>query len=159
MRTLVLMRHGKSSYPTGLTDHERPLAERGRREAKLAGQWMRRDGLNIDAVLCSTSLRTRQTLQRTGVAAPTEFIDDIYQGKVAQIFETIRVYAPAAAQTLLVIGHDPGMPDAVRALDPLSYLDRFPTSAYAVLDIGTSWDEVGLTVDSQASLRSVRVPR
>ena len=40
-RVLILMRHGKSGYPEGVADHERPLAERGQREAGLAGDWLR----------------------------------------------------------------------------------------------------------------------
>ena len=50
-RTLILLRHGKSGYPAGVPDHDRPLADRGRREAALAGEWMERDGLQVDAVI------------------------------------------------------------------------------------------------------------
>ena len=70
MRTLVLMRHAKSDYPDGVTDHDRPLAARGDREAGLAGDWLRETAPTIDAVLCSTATRTRQTLERTGIVAP-----------------------------------------------------------------------------------------
>ena len=65
MRTLVLMRHAKSDYPAGVPDHERPLAPRGTREAGLAGDWLREHAPAIDAVLCSSAVRTRQTLERT----------------------------------------------------------------------------------------------
>ena len=78
VRTLVLMRHGKSGYPPGVWDHDRPLADRGIRPP--GREWMSDDGLNVDMTLCSTATRTRQTLMRTGVDAPTIFIDDIYGG-------------------------------------------------------------------------------
>ena len=60
--TLVLMRHAKSDYPPGVADHDRPLAPRGIREAGLAGDWLRANTPAIDAVLCSTATRARQTL-------------------------------------------------------------------------------------------------
>lgn len=154
------MRHGKSGYPPGVTDHERPLAERGRREAELAGEWMARDGLAVDAVLCSTATRTRETLQRTEIdAASTIFLDEIYGGTPDDIFEALRVHAPDDATTVLVVGHEPGMPETALELDPLCYIERFPTSAYAVLDVSLPWDRIGLAPDPEASLRAMRIPR
>ncbi|MFW0788782.1 SixA phosphatase family protein [Gordonia sp. CPCC 205333] len=158
-RTLILMRHGKSGYPAGVTDHERPLAGRGRREAALAGEWIAKDGLTVDAVLCSTATRTRETLQRTGIKAPTTFLDDIYGGTPDEVFESLRIHAPTDATTVLVIGHEPGMPETALTLDPLCYIERFPTSAYAVVDVEVPWAQIGLAPDSSASLRAMRIPR
>ncbi|MDY6811748.1 MAG: histidine phosphatase family protein, partial [Actinomycetota bacterium] len=101
-RTLVLMRHGKSGYPAGVGDHDRPLAARGRREAALAGRWMTDEGLRIDAVICSTATRTRQTLDRTGVDAPVVYVDDVYGGSPHEVLEAVRVYASAKASTVMV---------------------------------------------------------
>src|ERR1700712_4658208 len=69
-RTLLLLRHAKSDYPPGVADHERPLAPRGIREAALAGDWLRAHAPAVDAVLCSTATRTRETLARTRIEAP-----------------------------------------------------------------------------------------
>ncbi|MDL9936539.1 histidine phosphatase family protein [Gordonia sp. ABSL1-1] len=158
-RRLVLLRHGKSDYPAGVADHGRPLAERGRRQAALAGRWLANEDIHVDAVLCSTSTRTRQTLDRTGIDAPTVYLDDIYGGGPAQILEAIRLHAPEQARTLLVVGHEPGMPDTALALDPAGTIDRFPTSTYAVLEIGDAWSELGLAAVADARLIGVRVPR
>jgi phosphohistidine phosphatase len=153
------MRHGKSAYPGGLPDHERPLADRGRREAALAGRWMADDGLTVDAVLCSTATRTRQTLQRTGITAPTIFVDDIYGGDADDVCEAIRIHAPADADTVLVIGHEPGMPDTAMTLDPGAHIPRFPTSAYAVVQTDTAWDQLGMAPDATAKMTRLAVPR
>ncbi|EGD54330.1 SixA phosphatase family protein [Gordonia neofelifaecis] len=158
-RTLILMRHGKSSYPDGVYDHDRPLNDRGMRQAELAGRWMADDGLDVDMVLCSTSTRTRMTLQQSGVAAPVEYVSDLYGGTPAEIFESVRIYAPASAATVLVVGHFPGMPEAALALDPDGEIDRFPTSAYAAIRIGVPWERLGLDVDRDARLLALRVPR
>ncbi len=153
------MRHGKSGYPDGVRDHERPLAERGRREAALAGRWIADAGHTIDAVLCSTATRTRQTLERTGIDAPVIYVDDIYGGNPDHILEAIRLHAPADATTLLVVGHEPGMPATALTLDPDGHIERFPTSAFAVVETETPWDQLGLAPDSTARLIEVAVPR
>lgn len=158
-RTLILLRHGKSGYPAGVPDHDRPLADRGRREAALAGEWMEQDGLDVDAVICSTAERTRQTLERTGIDAPTEFTEDIYENSPEHILEAIRSYAQEDATTLLVVGHFPGLPGTALLLDDAADIDRFPTSAYAVLSVGVPWDRLGLDVDPGARLTALRIPR
>lgn len=153
------MRHGKSGYPDGVGDHERPLAERGRREAALAGRWIADAGYTVDAVLCSTATRTQQTLERTGITAPVTYVDDIYGGHPDAILESIRLHAPADADTLLVVGHEPGMPATALTLDPDGHIDRFPTSAYGVVETETPWDRLGLAPDPTARLVTVAVPR
>ncbi|MGZ8176900.1 SixA phosphatase family protein [Williamsia sp. SKLECPSW1] len=159
-RTLVLMRHGKSGYPDGVADRDRPLADRGRREAALAGEWMRRDGLAADAVVCSTAVRTRQTLERTGIEAPSvTFVEDVYGGWPEDVLEAIRVHVPADASTVLVVGHEPGMPMTARTLDPAAEVDHFVTSAYAVLSVSAPWDRLGCSADDTATFRGLFVPR
>ncbi|MFE0751722.1 SixA phosphatase family protein [Gordonia sp. NPDC058843] len=158
-RTLILMRHGKSGYPPATSDHDRPLAERGIRQAALAGRWMADEGLRVDAVICSTSTRTRQTLDRTGIDAPVTFVEDVYGGAPEEILESIRIHAPADAQTVLVVGHEPGMPATALTLDPDGYIERFPTSAYAVVGVSHPWDRIGMDPGPAAHLVGVRVPR
>ncbi|MGW6695406.1 SixA phosphatase family protein [Rhodococcus sp. NPDC054953] len=159
-RTLILLRHGKSAYPDGVTDHDRPLAPRGRREAALAGDWIRRTQPPVDAVLCSTATRTRLTLAAAGVDAPTRYSDLLYGATPAQVLHEIAGTA-AGVRTLLVVGHDPGIPGAATALDPRSrYADRiadkFPTSALATLAVTDAW--AGIHV-AGATLTSFHVPR
>lgn len=158
-RTLILLRHGKSAYPDGVDDHGRPLAPRGDRQAALAGQWLAAEGITVDAVLCSTATRTRETLERTGIAAPTVYLDEIYGGTPDEILEAVRVHAPTQAQTVLVVGHEPGMPATALSLDGEGHIVRFPTSAYAVVSVSVGWDRIGLDVDPRATLVGVRVPR
>lgn len=157
--TLILLRHGKSGYPPGVGDHDRPLADRGIREAALAGEWIRAEGLSVDATLCSSATRTRQTLERTAITAPTTMLDEIYGGTPAEILESIRIHIPSQANTVLVVGHEPGMPETALTLDPDATIERFPTSAYAVVTVGVGWDRLGLDIDPDARLLGVRIPR
>ena len=158
-RTLILLRHGKSDYPLGVPDHDRPLNDRGRRQAALAGDWIRDDGHDVDAVLCSTAERTRQTLARTRIDAPVEYVDAIYGGTPDELLETVRIHAPADARTLLLVGHFPGMPETALALAPEGTIERFPTSAYAVVRVGVEWDRIGLDTDPDAAFVALRIPR
>src|SRR3954463_12340424 len=107
-RTLVLMRHAKSDYPPGAADHDRPLAPRGIREAGLAGDWLRSQFPTIDAVLCSTAARTRETLARAAIDAPVRFADRLYDAAPGTVIEEINSVDDEVA-TVLVIGHEPAM--------------------------------------------------
>lgn len=163
MRTLVLMRHAKSDYPAGVSDHERPLAARGRHEAGLAGQWLRDNAPAIDAILCSSAVRTRQTLKRTGVEAPVSYLDELYGAAPGTMIAEIN-RVEDGVETLLVVGHEPTISDVAlglagpgsdRAAAEQIYL-KYPTSAIAVLRVPGPWAELEL---SGAELTSFHVPR
>lgn len=163
MRTLVLMRHAKSDYPEGVGDHERPLAERGIREAALAGDWLRANAPQIDAVLCSSAVRTRQTLQTTAVPAPASFLDRLYGASPGEVIDEINSVADDVA-TLLVVGHEPttsavtlGLagPGSDRA-SAEAVARKFPTSGIAVLRVPGTWSELTLR---GAELTRFHIPR
>ncbi|TQM30345.1 SixA phosphatase family protein [Nocardia bhagyanarayanae] len=148
VRTLILMRHGKSSYPDGVGDHERPLAPRGQREAGLAGDWLRETQPPIDAVRCSTAVRTRETLAATGITAPVVYERGIYEASPRTLIELIQL-SDDDVETLLLIGHAPGMPwtawelAANRNSNQAVELSRkFPTSALAVLEFDRPWADI-----------------
>src|ERR1700752_5237759 len=107
-RTLLLMRHAKSDYPDGVPDHDRPLAPRGIRQAGLAGDWLRANFPAVDAVLCSTATRARQTLANTGIDAPVRYSERLYGATPGAMIEEINETADTVG-TLLVIGHEPVM--------------------------------------------------
>jgi len=101
-RTLVLLRHAKSAYPDGVADHERPLSSRGNREAGLAGDWLRANLPAIDAVLCSTATRARNTLARTGIDAPLRYAARLYGATPGTMIEEINRVSDDVT-TLLVV--------------------------------------------------------
>lgn len=165
-RTLLLLRHAKSNYPDGLTDLERPLAPRGVREAKLAGDWIREHAPSVDAILCSTANRTRETLASTGLDAPTAFVDQLYDSTPAATLEVINGLGTLFdfdVQTLLVVGHEPTTSELALSLTADGDQDaidrmamKFPTSAIAVLRTAEPWDQLG---PRSASLVAFYVPR
>jgi phosphohistidine phosphatase len=163
-RTLLLMRHAKSGYPDGVPDHDRPLAPRGIREAGLAGEWLRAHVPTVDAVLCSTATRARQTLDKTGIDAPVRYSERLYDATPGTMIEEINETADDTG-TLLVIGHEPTMSALALILadddgTDVAVLERistkFPTSAIAVLAVPCGWK--GLE-PGRAALTGFEVPR
>ena len=163
-RTLLLMRHAKSDYPSGVVDHERPLAPRGIREARLAGEWLRSSMPPIDAVLCSTAARTRETFSRSGVDAPVTFAERLYDAVPGTVIDEINGVEDGVA-TLLVIGHEPAMSNVALGLAGMPgssqaaaerISTKFPTSAIAVLHTDARWCDLRL---GGAALVTFHVPR
>ncbi|MGX4693498.1 SixA phosphatase family protein [Streptomyces sp. JNUCC 63] len=167
LRRLVVLRHAKSARPEGVADHDRPLAPRGRRDAPAAGRALAEADCLPDLALCSTALRARQTWElasaQWGTPPPVRYVSELYAADVFDLLAAVRK-APPEVETLLLVGHNPGLEDLVLELagDSLDdTLDRlrvkFPTSAIAVL----SWH--GLTWRSltprAALLTDFMVPR
>lgn len=161
-RTLILLRHGKSDYPGGVVDHQRPLARRGRREAALAGGAIR-ERVTVTQVVCSTATRTRETLAATRIDAPVSYTNAIYEASPGEILAVL-ANLPDEPDVVLVVGHSPGMPaTALTLADPESdsavvadVQARFPTSAFAVLRVHGAWAD--LAADG-ATLTELVIPR
>lgn len=161
-----MLRHAKSDYPDGVADHDRPLADRGIREAALAGDWIRANVPAVDAVLCSTATRTRQTLDRTGITAPVQYVDRIYDATPGAVIDEINgmeAHFTAQVRTLLVVGHEPAMSSVALGLadgrNPAAAARmslKFPTSAIAVLRTAAPWADLAL---HGAELATFHVPR
>ena len=83
---LVLLRHAKAEHGLDVPDHDRPLTLRGRRQSAEVGTALAEAGLVPDLVLCSSSVRTRQTweLARGPLGAEPEvvFSDELYDAGV-----------------------------------------------------------------------------
>lgn len=161
-RSLLLLRHAKSAWPD-VPDYDRPLARRGRRDAPVMGRWLRAAGYVPDRVACSTARRASQTWQlaqpELGPAPPAVFDDGLYEADAAQLLEVIR-RTPAPVKTLLVVGHDPALPELAlmltaaapevaagrgnQAAPPAAGRMRakFPTAAVASFVFRGEWDQL-----------------
>ncbi|GAB3701064.1 histidine phosphatase family protein [Mariniluteicoccus flavus] len=163
----MLMRHAKSSWTTDDDDHERPLSSRGRRDGSAAGRLLAERRIQPDLVLCSTARRARQTFDRTvsGGAAfgDVVYCDDLYAASPDELVAQIRGVGEDV-DTLMVVGHNPGLVDLLTALAArtgdqklwASIDDRFPTSAVAVVEFDGDWASVS---DGAGRLVAYAVPR
>jgi phosphohistidine phosphatase len=163
MRTLYLLRHAKSSWDDpALPDHARPLAPRGRRDAKRIAKHLDRLGITPTLVLCSPALRTQQTLDllRPALAEVATQIEAQLYGASSETLLTRIRSVPEAVSSALLIGHNPGLQDlALMLASDGAELERleakFPTGALATLAL-VEWRSLG---PGQAKLLAYTVPK
>jgi len=153
MLRLMLLRHAKSVWPSGVQDTERPLSDRGETAARVMGSYMAHHALFPDRVLCSPARRTRDTW--SGVSAQWPAVTDaafdgrLYGATRHGILSIVRGQ-DAALRSLLLIGHNPGLQEAAELLIAAGDValrerlrEKFPTAALAVSDFAVdSWNRV-----------------
>jgi phosphohistidine phosphatase len=151
-RRIVLLRHAKADWPQ-VSDHDRPLADRGRTDAPVAGRRLAASGIPFDLALCSSSARTRETWKLAVQELPhrprTVYDERLYEASLGELIALLNE-TPDDVANLLVIGHNPGMHALADALagraksDVLARMNRggFPTSAFAVVTFSGSWKSV-----------------
>jgi phosphohistidine phosphatase len=166
-RTLLVLRHAQTEDTRpGSRDAERRLTPDGERQARKAGEYLRRQGITVDTVLCSSAVRARQTLQALNLQdqhAPerVDIADRFYNAGTDSLIEAVR-QVPDDCHVVLLVGHAPGAPGLVHELtDPATSTPeavaaiegRFPAAALAQLEFDGDWS--GLDA---CSLRSVWMP-
>lgn len=139
MKRLLLLRHAKAvPAEEPLADIARPLAERGQRDARRIGERLREHGRLPDGIVASPAARALQTAQLVAAALgspPAEIGIDrrLYLAEPAALLDTIAAQ-DAAVETLLVVGHNPGLTELVHELLPNFAIDDLPTAAVVALD-------------------------
>jgi phosphohistidine phosphatase len=141
MRKLILMRHAKAeAKATSGEDFDRALTERGYRDAQIMGRVLAEAGMTPDLALVSAAERTRQTwagLAESFPAAEARFDRKLYNAGSDQIRDAVE-RAEGEADTVIVVGHNPGVPMAmleliIEAAEPASVLEKargsFPTAS------------------------------
>ncbi len=128
MRTLLLLRHAKSSWKdTALDDHDRPLNVRGKRDAPRMGRLLHEKGILPDRIVSSSAKRARRTAEKVAEAAgfdgPLDVTDVLYLASPRDYFSVLRG-VPLEDCTVMVVGHNPGMEELLSVLtgrqEPLS---------------------------------------
>jgi len=153
MPSLLVLRHAKAVTGLGLADIDRPLSDRGRRDAKATGKWLRKHGLTPDLVLCSTSVRTRETLERLALDTDrVKFESGIYDNDPETLLTLVREEGDESERVLLV-GHNPSVHHLVHDLTGQAP-DSFPTCALAVIEVPEPWIDLRPGVGDLTSYRT-----
>ena len=144
MLRLILMRHAKSDWTMDGTDHDRPLNARGARSALALGDWLRGNACLPDHVLCSSALRTRQTLEGLAIEATRSFDPALYLASAQVMLGLLR---DAPRGNILMIGHNPGIAELAARLVSKApdhpRFDDYPTGSTLVIGIDVeTWDGV-----------------
>jgi phosphohistidine phosphatase len=148
MKTLVIVRHGKSSWEDPyLSDHQRPLAKRGLRDAPIMGARLAEMGPPVDRVISSSAVRALSTaeLVTQEMGLPWDEIqieDSLYHATEEEMIDLINEQEDYI-DGLMLFGHNPGMTYLVNDLSNLD-LDNLPTCGVVVLQFEVeSWKEIG----------------
>lgn len=158
MKTLIVMRHAKSSWgDPGLSDIDRPLNGRGRKAAAAIGEWLRFGQFTPDMVLSSNANRTAQTWEHMGLEAVIQFKRTLYLAPPETILAEVQ---QGEGDCLLVLGHNPGIAEfAAMILDaPPAHekFDHYPTAATLVAQFEGDWPDLRA---GKATARAFTVPR
>lgn len=152
-RRLLLLRHAKADRPADVTDHLRPLASRGRRDAAAVGRWLAAEHLVPDLVLCSDATRAVETWDgvREGLGhdVPVRHEPRLYDTSPSSVVQ-LCAEAPDEVRTLLVVAHEPTMSAVAVALaGPGSdhglvarVRAHLPTSGVVVLELDGAWQDL-----------------
>jgi len=160
MKTLLLLRHAKSSWKDSeQDDHDRPLNKRGKRDAPRMGQLLRGEGLLPELIVSSSARRARKTaehvIHHSGYRGETRFTVELYHASRPQLLALVGAL-PDSASRILLIGHNPGLEELLEALT--SECRALTTAALAQVEANVdSWQR--LSEGGLAKLVKVWQPR
>lgn len=141
MKTLTIFRHAKSSWDDPeLDDHDRPLNQRGMRDAPFMAERLKVAGIRPSLILSSTAVRAWETAKLIAVAInyPAEFLQReraLYHAGVSDIIEVVAAQ-DNGFNSLLLVGHNPGLTQFANRLIP-RLTDNIPTSGFVSFSLGT----------------------
>lgn len=160
MKTLLLLRHGKSSWKEpDLDDHARPLKERGKNDAQKMGHLLRTKGLIPDLICCSTARRARDTvkflLETLHFDGEVIFHPELYHGYTDDYIDILNALDNEFT-CVMVVGHNPGLEEFLSNLTDID--EWLPTAAIAQVEIAYS-DWSSLDDYSEGKLINLWRPR
>jgi phosphohistidine phosphatase len=160
MKTLLILRHAKSSWKDeDLSDHDRPLNKRGKRDAPRMGKLLRERPLVPDLIVSSTAKRARKTASKVakqcGYEGVIELTGDLYLAAPEQYLQVL-CGVPDHIECVMIVGHNPGAEDLLAQLTGQSA--HLPTAALAHVKLPIdNWSELG--ADTQGELAEFWCPR
>ena len=146
MKQLFIIRHAKSDWNNAtLSDFERPLNERGNRDAPLMAKHLKEKNVNIDLFVSSTATRALTTaiyFAKTFDKKENDIVklDDLYHASPKTFFKTIEGLNNKH-QSVAIFSHNPGITDFVNMLTE-TLIDNMPTcSIFAINILADNWKE------------------
>ena len=160
MKTLLILRHAKSSWgDPGLPDHERPLNQRGKRDAPRIGRLVREEGIVPDLIISSTARRAESTAKKvadqSGYHGEIQFDKSLYHGDPASWIAVLSTL-PDQYDRVMVVGHNPGLEGLLKVL--AGEVKTLPTAALANVSLSIeTWQQ--LRRDPNGVLVRLWIPR
>jgi phosphohistidine phosphatase len=155
MKELLLLRHAKALAPDGADDYDRPLAPSGLADARRVGAHLASRGFEPSRILCSSAQRAVETLnglrEQLGGRPQLRIERELYLASAPQILSRLARLSERD-DTVLVLGHNPGIEDLARALAGAGdraalrrMAAQFPPAACAALEFDLNgWGDLAL---------------
>lgn len=146
MKTLLLMRHGKSSWKDkDLPDHERPLKKKGKKDSEKMAKLMKEKELIPGYILSSTAKRAKMTVDEVvdeiEYKGEVKYLDVLYQAEPSDYVNVLKEVSDEY-DCVLIVGHNPSLEAFVQILS--NDIEALPTAALARIDLAiNSWKEMG----------------
>jgi len=146
MKHLYLARHAKSSWKeTGLSDIERPLNERGRKDAPFMGKILVDKKVHPDLILSSPARRARKTAlaiaEKLNLNSDKILLDEnIYEASAGELMDII-INIEDKYNSVMIFGHNPGLTMLHNRLSN-HYIDNIPTCGIIALKFNESWKNI-----------------
>ncbi|MBK7871394.1 MAG: histidine phosphatase family protein [Saprospiraceae bacterium] len=161
MKTVYFVRHAKSSWDNpGLKDRERPLNQRGKRDAPFMAKLLKGQGLQPDKLVSSPANRALTTATYFAEALGQErtdilVIDRIYEAYADDIINIIRQLSDEW-KIILIFGHNPTFTEVVNRFTK-NYISNIPTCGIAqVEDSVENWKDFG---SKEAKVKAFYYPK
>jgi len=160
MKTLLLMRHGKSSWKDEtLSDHERPLKKRGRKDAKRIAMEMINHDLIPELILSSTAVRAKETVKAIlsvlDEKIPVEFSRELYMAEPEDFVEILSALSNDL-NVVMLVGHNPGMEAYLQIID--GNIEAMPTASLGQLSLKVA-DWKALSMETEGELIGFWTPK
>lgn len=145
MKTLLILRHAKSSWSNShISDHERPLNERGKSDAPRVGRLLQQQGPLPDLIVSSSAERALATAEAVALGADYHseiaVTRSLYHAGVEEYIELLQGL-PERVNAVMIVGHNPGLEELLFALS--GERESMPTAALAEIDLPIdSWQQL-----------------
>jgi phosphohistidine phosphatase len=152
MKTILLMRHAKSSWEDKeADDRDRPISKRGKKSAENMGELLKDEKLKPQLILASAAVRARQTaevvMDELKYHGDICYLNKLYMGEVEAYAQQLQSL-PDDIQMVLVIGHNPSLDSLLQMVT--GKVESLPTSAVAHLTVPVdSWKDFNLEVQGE----------
>ncbi len=149
MKTLLLMRHGKSSWKDDdLADHERPLKKRGRKDAKRIAKEILKHDLLPELILSSTAERARETVEVLAENLDYQnriiYAHELYMGEPQDFIDALQEHTQGEG-IVMIVAHNPGLEAYLQIVD--GEIESLPTGGLGYLLLAMDdWKDVSLEI-------------
>lgn len=152
MKTILLMRHAKSSWKhPEMKDFDRPLNKRGEKDAPHMGKLLQEENLLPDLILSSPAVRAKTTVEavvaNSGYQGDVRYLLSLYMAEPSVMLDLLKVISDDYNR-VMIVGHNPGLEAMLQVLT--DKVEALPTAVVAEVALPIEhWGELSRSVSGK----------